>query len=261
MVFHWRLSDSKSPQVSRTLLSILAVFNNDVVWMISTRPPTSKSSRPFNNPLVTVPKAPITIGIIVTFMFHSFFNSLARSRYLLSFHILLLLLLLNFQLYFQFLTVFQWIFTQDLAREKIIIIIYYFFWLEIFSWHWVFIKNIDRPIGRASLEYVDCTPCWGVRAPLSPIECLGYDSKVHLMVKLQYWRSGVCSVSLHCIPGPLWPKVTGLVRVPTMGQIELFKNYSYSIRLCKKKKNKKKKTHKKQLHKKCKYASTMNAIP
>ena len=82
MVFYWRLSDSKSSQASRTLLSILAVFNNAVVWMVSTRPPTSKSSRPFNNPLVTVPKAPITIGIIVTFMFHSFFNSLARSRYL-----------------------------------------------------------------------------------------------------------------------------------------------------------------------------------
>ena len=82
MVFHWSLSDSKSPQVSRTLLSILAVFNNAVVWMVSTRSPTSKSSRLFNNPLVTVPKAPITIGIIVTFMFHSFFNSLARSRYL-----------------------------------------------------------------------------------------------------------------------------------------------------------------------------------
>ena len=82
MVFHWSLRDSKSPQVSRTLLSILAVLNNVVVWMVSTRPPTSKSSSPFSNPLVTVPKAPITIGIIVTFMFHSFFNSLARSRYL-----------------------------------------------------------------------------------------------------------------------------------------------------------------------------------
>ena len=73
MVFHWRLSDSKSPQVSRTLLSILAVFNNTVVWMVSTRPPTSKSSRPCDKPLVTVPKAPISIGIIVTFMFHSFY--------------------------------------------------------------------------------------------------------------------------------------------------------------------------------------------
>ena len=82
MVFHWSLGDSKSPQVSRILLSILAVLNNAVVWMVSTCPPTSKSSSPFSNPLVTVPNAPITIGIIVTCMFHSFFYSLARSRYL-----------------------------------------------------------------------------------------------------------------------------------------------------------------------------------
>ena len=67
MVFHWSLSDSKS-QVSRTLLGILAVLNNAVVWMVPTRQPTSKSSRPFNNPLLIVPKATITI---VTFMFHS----------------------------------------------------------------------------------------------------------------------------------------------------------------------------------------------
>ena len=82
MVFHCSLSDSKSPQVSRTLLSILAVLNNAVVWMVSTRLPTSKSSSPFYNPSVTVPKAPITVGIIVTFMFHSFLNSPVRSRYL-----------------------------------------------------------------------------------------------------------------------------------------------------------------------------------
>ena len=83
MVFHWSLSDSKSPQVSRTRLRILAVLSNAVIWIVSTRPPTSKSSGPFNNPLVIVPRAPITIGTIVTFMFHSFFNSLAKSRYLL----------------------------------------------------------------------------------------------------------------------------------------------------------------------------------
>ena len=82
MVFHWSLSDSKSLQVSRTRLRILAILCNAVVWIVSTRPLTCKSSRPFNNPLVTVPNAPITIGAIVTFMFHSFFNSLARSRYL-----------------------------------------------------------------------------------------------------------------------------------------------------------------------------------
>ena len=58
------------------------LLSNAVVWIVSTRPPTSKSSRPFNNPLVIVPNAPITTGTIVTFMFHSFFSSLARSRFL-----------------------------------------------------------------------------------------------------------------------------------------------------------------------------------
>ena len=86
MVFPWSFSDRESPQVSRTLLNILAVFNNAVIWMVSTRPPTSKSSRPFNNLLVTVPKAPIAIDTIVTLMFHSFFfNSLTKSRYLFFF--------------------------------------------------------------------------------------------------------------------------------------------------------------------------------
>ena len=72
MVVHWSLSDSKSSQVSWTLFNILTVLNNVVVWMVSTRPLISKSSSPFNNSLVTVLKAPITIGMIVTLMFHSF---------------------------------------------------------------------------------------------------------------------------------------------------------------------------------------------
>ena len=50
--------------------------------MACTRPLISKSSSPFINPLMTVPRAPIIIGINVTFMIHCFFNSLARSRYL-----------------------------------------------------------------------------------------------------------------------------------------------------------------------------------
>ena len=41
MVFHWSLSDSKSPQVSRTRLNILAILSNGVVLIVSTRPPTS----------------------------------------------------------------------------------------------------------------------------------------------------------------------------------------------------------------------------
>ena len=82
MFFHWNLRDSKSPQVSRTLLSLLADLNNAVVWMVPSRPLISKSSSSLTNPLLIVPSAPITIGITVTIMLHSFFSSLARSRYL-----------------------------------------------------------------------------------------------------------------------------------------------------------------------------------
>ena len=82
MIFHWSLSDSKSSQVSRTLLSILADLNNAVVWMVSTYSLISKSSSPCTNTLVNVPSVPITIDITVTFMFHSFFSSLKRPRHL-----------------------------------------------------------------------------------------------------------------------------------------------------------------------------------
>ena len=83
---------SKSPVVSGTLLSILAVLNNVVVWMVSTRPLISKSSSLFNNSLVTVSKAPITIGIIVTLMFHSFFQFPSKFQ-------VLILLFIFFQFY------------------------------------------------------------------------------------------------------------------------------------------------------------------
>ena len=82
MFFHWSLSYSKSPQVSRTGLRILAVLGNVAIWIVTTRPSSSKSPKPFNNAFVIVLKAPITIGTIVTFMFHSLFNFLARSKYL-----------------------------------------------------------------------------------------------------------------------------------------------------------------------------------
>ena len=93
MVFHWSLSDSKFLQVSRTHLRILAVLNNAVVWIVSSSQPTCKSSRPFNNPLVIAPNAPISIATIVIFMFKSFFNSLAWSRYLSFFSISLRIIL------------------------------------------------------------------------------------------------------------------------------------------------------------------------
>ena len=82
MVSHWSLSDSKSPHVSRTLLSILADLNNAIGWMVSTHPLIFKSSSPCINPLVTVLSTPIIVGVTITFMFHNFFCSLAKARYL-----------------------------------------------------------------------------------------------------------------------------------------------------------------------------------
>ena len=100
MVFHWSfsflsfgifellsLNDSKSPQVSRTLLSILTDLDNAVVWVVFARPLISKFFNPCISSFVTGPTAPIIIGITVIFMFHSFCSSLARSRYLSLFSI------------------------------------------------------------------------------------------------------------------------------------------------------------------------------
>ena len=94
LVFHMRLRDSKFPLVFRTLLSVLTVLNNTVVWTVSVRPLISKSSSLFTKPLGIVPSAPTTIGITVTFMFQSFFVcSLERSKYLSIFSLLCFLLL------------------------------------------------------------------------------------------------------------------------------------------------------------------------
>ena len=82
-VFHISFSWWSYPGVWVTESPLKSPGLFSVFWLVSTRPPSSKSSSPFDNPLVTVPKAPITISIIVTFIFHSFFfNSLAMSRYL-----------------------------------------------------------------------------------------------------------------------------------------------------------------------------------
>ena len=52
--------------------SSLADFNNAVVWMVFTCPRITKFSSDSTNPLGIVLSALITIGITVTFMFHTF---------------------------------------------------------------------------------------------------------------------------------------------------------------------------------------------
>ena len=80
--FPWRLSDSKSSQISWTPLGILADLNNALILTITILPLISNSGSLFSKPLGTVFSAPIIIGITVTFMFDSFFSSLARCKYL-----------------------------------------------------------------------------------------------------------------------------------------------------------------------------------
>ena len=92
MVFSLEFEWEQVSSSLQDLLSILAVLNNAVFKMVSTRPPNSKFvSLSFE----TVPKAPIAIGIIVTFCSIYLFNSLARSRYVCffsrSFNFILLL--------------------------------------------------------------------------------------------------------------------------------------------------------------------------
>ena len=113
--FSMSLSD-KSSQVSRTLLSILAVLNNVVVWMVSTGPLNSKSSSLCTNNLVNVTRAAIKIGIIVTFMFHCLFNRLARPMYLFLF-----LLSFNFTLW-----------SAETAKTKILYVPFSFLFFFLF---------------------------------------------------------------------------------------------------------------------------------
>ena len=73
MVFLWNLSNSKSPRVSRTLLSILINLNNAVVLIVFISPPISNSSSPLSKPLEIVSTVPITIAITINLRFHIFF--------------------------------------------------------------------------------------------------------------------------------------------------------------------------------------------
>ena len=78
--FHWSLSDITSPQVYRTLLSILVDLNNTAGWRVSARPLMYQASSPISNPVGTVSNAPITVGITVIFMFYNIFSSLTKSK-------------------------------------------------------------------------------------------------------------------------------------------------------------------------------------
>ena len=63
-------------------------------------------------------------------------------------------------------------------------------------------------------------------------KCVSIDTKLHLMLWLLFWRSGVWNTpSLLLLPGSFWPGVVVPVRVPFMDQIHLYKNHLFSVRL------------------------------
>ena len=66
--FHWSLSNSKSPQVSRTLLSIQADLNLAVIWIVSYLPLIFNSPILLPKLLRTIPSALTRVGITVIFM-------------------------------------------------------------------------------------------------------------------------------------------------------------------------------------------------
>ena len=80
MIFHWGLSDIKSPRISRILLRILARLKSALIWIDSIIPLISSPSSLFSKSLGAVSRALTTIDIIVTFIFHSFFSSLTSPR-------------------------------------------------------------------------------------------------------------------------------------------------------------------------------------
>ena len=81
MVYHWSLNNCRSPQVSRTLLSILTDLKNAVdVWMVSILSIIFIYLSIFSNTLETVPSAPSTNGITGTLMYPSFFQLFCKVQ-------------------------------------------------------------------------------------------------------------------------------------------------------------------------------------
>ena len=58
-----------------------------------------------------------------------------------------------------------------------------------------------------------------------------YNAKLHSVVWFHFWSSEMWEVTplLSLLPDPLWLVVVVLVRVSSMGQLDLFKNYYEKI--------------------------------
>ena len=74
VIIQWNLNDSKSPQITRNLLSILANLNNAVVRIVSILSLIPNFSNLFSKLLGTVLRVSTIIGITFTLLYQSFFQ-------------------------------------------------------------------------------------------------------------------------------------------------------------------------------------------
>ena len=106
---------SEWQRVSKTHLSILADFSRSVVKMVSIFTLLSSSPKLLSRAFGTIPSVPNTTGITVIFMFHGFFNSLARSKYLSIFS-LPFIFTLYYYYYYQY---FPWVMRYKLLATVV----------------------------------------------------------------------------------------------------------------------------------------------
>ena len=107
MVFHWSLSNSKSPQVSRTLLSILADLSNAVVLMVLCFSPISRSFNFLSKPL----------GSVLMHHFQLLSPSLSCSTALSVFYMFVIFFILSFH-WWPWVEKFYWSLFADLKLEQ-----------------------------------------------------------------------------------------------------------------------------------------------
>ena len=101
----------------------------------------------------------------------------------------------------------------------------------------LFVTSATMRVQHLCTMYTGLRICW--LHPLQRVKtqhekrgCPGYDAKVHLMVRLQFWRSREYGItpSLSLLLGSLWLRVVLAVMVPSRDQIDLFENYLYNLR-------------------------------
>ena len=108
--------------------------------------------------------------------------------------------------------------------------------LHLFKYGFVKTQRKFSSICRWGLEYAMLnmiSPAEGQDPLLQKRGYPGYDTKLHLMIWLHFWKSW----EYWLLPSPLWPGMVVPVRVPSERIIVLFKNYSYLIWTWVKKKN------------------------